>query len=504
MNIKDDKEEKREAEEGYGRTVKYLGLFGGAHGASLLLGMVRNKLTTLLLGAHGLSIIAYFNRTVQMFSDCTNMSLSFSAIRRMSDVYENCDAEEVKHSVRVVRSLALFTGIVGMALMLMLSPFVSDMLFNGDASFERMMMLSPAVLFMAVTGGELAILRGVKQLGRVATYTFAMSLISLLVAIPLYYIFGFTGIFIAIFLNAFTQMAVILYLSVPLYAYRVNPFSLRLLRDGLGMVKLGVGYMYATMLTSLAIWLLCVLLSKYGENTTVGFFMACFTLINLLPGVLFAALDSDYYPRLSGVSSNLKVRNEMVNRQVEVQQLVQSPLLLAFVVALPIVYPLFYDGEFLVAVPMTQLAMVGMFMRSMAYPISFLPLAKNDTTAYFLQETIYNISFVVLIIAGYLLFGLLGIGLGVAVVYTLDFLVVYGISHIRYGYRPSRNALCYLMLQMPLFFFSLLLSLLFKQGMAYWTAGVACVLVSSGISLYMLQKHARMLDSILKRFKKKR
>ena len=68
----------------YGRTVKYLGIFGGAQGVSMLLNLLRNKVASVLLGVSGLSVIAIFNRTIQMFSDCTGLSLAFSAIRTMN------------------------------------------------------------------------------------------------------------------------------------------------------------------------------------------------------------------------------------------------------------------------------------------------------------------------------------------------------------------------------------------------------------------------------------
>lgn len=487
--------------ESYGRTMKYLGLFGSAQGASMLFGIVRNKLTVKLIGAQGLSVIAYFNRTVQMFSDCTNFSLSFSAVKRMSEAYETGDAECIERLVKVVRSIAMLTGFVGMLLMLFLSPLVSDVVFNREGVYtERMMLLSPVVLFMAVSGGELAILRGVKQLQRVAAYTFLMSVVSLFVSVPLYYLLGFSGVFISIFLIALSQMTILLSFSLPLYAYKAKPFSFKILKEGVEMVKLGAGYMYATMFSSLAVWLVCAILSGFGENTTVGFFTACFTIIYLLPSVLFAALDSEYFPRLSGVVANAELRDATVNQQLEIQQLVQSPLLMAFAVALPMVVPLFYDREFSAVVPMTQLAMFGMFMRSMAYPISFLPLSFGDTRAFVFQETIYNICMVLFVTLGYLLMGLLGIGLGLAAVYTIDLVVVYFVARYKYAYRVSHNAMLCFILQMPLFVLSVAMMQFLKNGIIYWIAGGACVTLSSCISLYMLHKHLNFSVLHIKRF----
>ena len=180
---------------GYRRVIKYLGIFGGAQGLSVLLGMVRNKAAFMLLGAVGFGLIALYNRTVQLFCDFTGLSLSLSAVRRMSDAYSNEDEESVRHCVKVVRSIALLTGLAGMLLMLICSPLVSQwMSDSASVSTLHLMLLSPVVLFMAVSGGELAILRGVKQPGKIAYYTLWTAVSATAVAVPLYYFFGAAGI----------------------------------------------------------------------------------------------------------------------------------------------------------------------------------------------------------------------------------------------------------------------------------------------------------------------
>ena len=101
---------RRRTEGNYNRVVKYLGIFGGAQGLSVLLGMLRNKVASVLLGTVGFGVIALYNRTVQLFCDTTGLSLSLSAVRRMSDVYSNEDHEAVRHCVKVVRSIAFMTA----------------------------------------------------------------------------------------------------------------------------------------------------------------------------------------------------------------------------------------------------------------------------------------------------------------------------------------------------------------------------------------------------------
>ena len=496
-------EQKKEKKDGYQHTIKYLGIFGGAQGFSMLLNMLRTKITSVLLGVAGQSIIAISNRTVQMFSDCTGLSLAFSAVRRMSDAYENCDDAEVGHCVKVVRSIAFLTGLLGMLLMLAVTPFISEWIFGGSSDYylTKLLLLSPVVMLMAISNGEIAILRGTRRLNKVAIYSLATSIISLAISVPLYLFVGLGGIFPAIFATAFLQMCVLLYFTLPHYRYIVSPFSLSLLREGVDMVKMGAGYIFASILTSFAMWLICALLSDLGDGESAGLFSAGFVMITLLPGILFAALDSEYYPRLSGVAAKTDVRNAMVNEQVEVQLLVQAPLLMAFVVAMPLLVPLFYDAEFVPAIAMAQFAMFGMFMRTMTYPISFLPLVNNDTLVFVILESAYNILLVTLVVLGFLYDGYMGVGVGIAVAHTVDFFVVYSIARFRYGMHLSVEAVRYFVVQLPLFIAVIAVSISYSCSWYYWLMGGVLVLVSSAVSLWMFSRMA-VLPSIVGKISK--
>lgn len=496
-------EQKKEKKDGYQHTIKYLGIFGGAQGFSMLLNMLRTKITSVLLGVAGQSIIAISNRTVQMFSDCTGLSLAFSAVRRMSDAYENCDDAEVGHCVKVVRSIAFLTGLLGMLLMLAVTPFISEWIFGGSSDYylTKLLLLSPVVMLMAISNGEIAILRGTRRLNKVAIYSLATSIISLAISVPLYLFVGLGGIFPAIFATAFLQMCVLLYFTLPHYRYIVSPFSLSLLREGVDMVKMGAGYIFASILTSFAMWLICALLSDLGDGESAGLFSAGFVMITLLPGILFAALDSEYYPRLSGVAAKTDVRNAMVNEQVEVQLLVQAPLLMAFVVAMPLLVPLFYDAEFVPAIAMAQFAMFGMFMRTMTYPISFLPLVNNDTLVFVILESAYNILLVTLVVLGFLYDGYMGVGVGIAVAHTVDFFVVYSVARFRYGMHLSVEAVRYFVMQLPLFIAVIAVSISYSCSWYYWLMGGVLVLVSSAVSLWMFSRMA-VLPSIVGKISK--
>lgn len=488
----------------YGRVVKYLGIFGGAQGVSVLLAMLRNKVAFVLLGAMGFGLIALYNRTVQLFCDFTGLSLSLSAVRRMSDAYSNEDENSVRHCVKVVRSIALLTGLVGMFLMLSLSPLVSQFTFDGDGYYTlRLALLSPVVLFVAVSGGELAILRGVKQPGKIALYTLWTACSAVLATIPLYFLFGVGGVFPSIFLVALLQMAGALFFSTKLYAYRANPFSYKLLREGLDIIKLGAGYIYASMLVSGAMWLVYQAVTRIGGEDAIGIFSAGYLLVGMLPSILFAAFDSDYYPRLSGIFARKDERNAMVNEHIEAHLLIQVPVIFGVVLLLPWLFPLFFSQEVMPALQMTQIAVLALLFHIMTYPISFLPVSKGDTVTFALQETLYNVAFVSLTVFGYSYYGWLGAGIGMVVARVIDLSVVYSIARLRYGFRLSGRALWGFVQAVATA--SVIVLSIFCADYFPWLqfAGFAVAVLTVILSFYRLSRSGNIMTSILKRIFKK-
>ena len=498
----EEKHDKKELN-GYERALKYMGVFGGTQSFAILLGVVKTKFAAKLLGAAGLGIIAMYNRTLQMLSDFTNLSLSFSAVRQIAEAHEEGDMNKLQHWIKVLRSWAFLTAVVGVFLAIVLYPFLGKWVFEGNAYYtSRFLLLSPVVGFMAVIGGELAILKGVHSLYNVAKYTLWTSLLGLVISVPLYLCMGIAGIFPAIFLTSLVQMVVVLCYSLPLYPYRIAPFSRRLLRDGLDMVKFGVGYIFAAIMGSFSTWLVCKMLIDLGNGMVVGFYSTGLTLMSLLPGILHASIDSDYYPRLSSVNKDIVAMNRMVNEQAEVQLLIQAPLLMAYSLALQLLVPLLYDFELMAAVPMTQLAMFGMFIRTMTYPMSYLPLARGDSKVFIFQETVYDVIYVLFVVLGYKFYGLIGVGVAIAVAYFIEWIVVCVVAFLKYGFVLSKGIVRCFVLQLPMFLLLLFVTQTFKGGATYWALGFLVVLVSGIFSFYLLSKRLSLIKHLIGRIKR--
>ncbi len=482
-----------------GRIMKYIALFGGIQCVSLFVGMVINKVASEFLDRVGVGLIATYNRTTRLLGDCTNLSLSFSAVRQISEIYNSGDKESLCYWIKVVRSWAFITTIVGMLFTVLASLFLGNSMFGGqEYNVWYIVMLAVTVGSMAVTGSELALLKAVQRLNDVALCSFISISLGLLFSVPLYIFVGLSGILPAIFLVSVSQMIMYLCYTIPKYGYKIDIFSLRVLKDGIGMIKMGVGYIFAAILGSGSIWLVYELLRKLGNDDVVGLFSCGYFLMGVLPGVLFASIDSDYYPRLSAVNRDTLITNRMVNEQIEIHLLLQTPFLLCFVVLIPLALPLLYNDTFIDALPMIQVAMLAMLVRTINLPIGYISLSKGDSRTYLLQEAIYDILFVVFVVAGYKLYGMFGMGLAIVLVYLLELCVVFWLAFVRYKFRIVKENIKNFFTQGVIMVLTVL-AVTSLEGVWYWLAGILCIVCSSLFSFYILRRRVTAMVKV-KRF----
>ena len=241
-------------------------------------------------------------------------------------------------------------------------------------------------------------------------------------------------------------------------------------------------------------------LNVKGDLDVVGLYNAGFMLTITYASMVFSAMETDYFPRLSSVGSDIAQQNQMVNRQIEVSLLIMSPMLAFLIIALPVLMPLLYSNMFLPVIAMAQVAVFSMYVKSVSLPVSYITLAKGDSVAYMVLEACYDIAFVLLVMAGYQLWGLFGTGVALSLSYVLDFLIVGGYAYFHYHYRLSGPVVYYAAIQLALGVSVYLVSLL-ENPLLYWTLGSLLCLVSLLISVYILHQKTSLWTALVSKFK---
>ena len=462
--------EKTDKTKGYSHILKYTGLFGGVQGLNILVGIIRNKLVAVILGPSGMGLISLFNSTINLIANSTNLGIPISAVKNISEANAREDRAALEHLVVTVRSWCLLTALAGVVLCIALSSLLSYWTFGWGNHTLHFILLSPIVGMLAVTGGEMAILKGMRRLRPLALVSVWHVVLALVITVPLYYFFGETAIVPSLVVMALVQMVLTLSFSLRLFPLRFRG-GRRQLREGSGMVRLGIAFVIAGILGSGAEFLIRSFLSYSASLETVGLYTAGYMMIMTYAGVAFSSLESDYFPRLSASNKHHTTTNTVVNRQIEVSLLLVS-------------------------------MGIAIYFRAIKLPMAYLPLAKGDSYSYLLLEAIYDILLVVAVVFAFRWWGLTGCGIAITAVGILDFLIILFYTRWRYGYHISKPVLLYASIQLPFGILAYLVTLV-SQPWVYWTAGILIGLVSTAVSLHILRQKTNLWESLTAKVKRR-
>lgn len=485
----------------YLHILKYISLFGGVQVLNVLIGIVRNKFVAMLLGPQGVGLISLFNSTTKLISDSTNFGISMSAVRNISEDYDKKDEEKLTEDIALVRSWSLLAALLGFFICIFLSPLLSRYTFAWDGHTLHFILLSPCVALTALAGGEFAILKGVRKLRALAAISVYNVLGALVLTVPLYYFFGDAAIVPSLVLMALVQLLLTIMVSCRLYPFHVS-FQKTFLDKGWGMIRLGTAFVFAGILGSGADLIIRSYLNNVSDIATVGFYNSAFMMTMVYAGMIFSAMETDYFPRLSG-ANNLKFTfNQIVNRQIEVTLLLISPLLTFFLLFLPQLILFLYSDKFLPALSMAQVLVLAMYVRAIRLPVEYIPLAKGDSKSYLLLESLYDVFLVALVILGFWKWGLFGAGLGIAGAGLLNLVCVYGYAYARYGYRLSSSVMRYAALHFSIGLLVLLCVRSDDEWMRWGVASLLCV-VSTIVSLRVMKAKSGLWNALISKVKNK-
>ena len=420
----------------YRQIFKATSIFGGVQVYQILLSIVRSKLVAVLLGAQGMGISGLFLSVTTLISSLTGMGISVSAVRNISEAHQKGDEVQVRRVVSVVKKLALLTGILGAVVTLLLAPWLSEITF-GDTSYTiSFMALSITFILGSLASGQSVLLQGLRKLGYMAKSSILGATAGLLMSIPLYHVYGLQGIVPGIILSSVATAGFAYFFGSKLAVSDSKSVSFReAWQDGKGMIRMGIMLSLSTIIAAASAYAVRLYINAQGSMADVGLYSAGFSIMNTYVGMIFTAMATDYYPRLSAVAHDSEQSNELINQQTEMALLILGPILILFLIVLKFAITLLYTREFLASVEMVQWAVLAIFFRTLSWAMGFMFLSKGDSKVFFWNELVASVYTLALNILGYSYFGLEGLGLSFLVSYVLSVVQNFMLTNYKYKYR---------------------------------------------------------------------
>ncbi len=486
----------------YKKVFKATSLFGGVQIFQVLLNLLRGKVIAMLLGASGMGINSLFVSSVTIVNNITGLGLNFSSVRDISQAVESGNKEKISKIILVFSRWLNLTALLGMVAVLLLSPVLSRTTFGNNSYIISFMLLSLMILFNTLSTGNASMLRGSRDLKGYAKLSLTGSAISLVVSLPLYYLYGIRAIVPALILSAFVT-----YLFSLFYTAKIRKSTIKMswkesFTEGGEMVKLGIAMMATTAITSLVHYLLNIYISSQGSVADLGFYQAAMNITNQSIGLIFTAIIIDYQPRLAAVShDNHKIR-EMVNHQAEITMLIAAPILVILIIASPLIIRILLSEEFLHISELIRILSFAMIFKAASYSIGAISYAKGDKKIFFLMEGGYtNLSFLIFCAIGYHFGGLLGLGYGFLIMHLLYFIFINILNYRLYDYSMSKNFTGMFAVLLVCTSAAFITFILFK-GLLPYIISALIALFTFGFSYIQLDKRIGIKEFVKARFRK--
>ncbi|MGN6551983.1 MAG: O-antigen translocase [Pararhizobium sp.] len=427
----------------YRQILTSTALIGGSSLVNIAFSIVRSKAMALLLGPSGVGLIGLYSSIADLTQTVAGFGVQTSGVRQIAEAAASGDEDDVARIAVVLRRVSLALGLVGAFALVVLCVPIARLSFGDGTHAIGVALLAAAVLFKLVSGGQIALVQGLRRIGDLARINMLSAFFSAVISVLLVWLLGTRGIVPALVAIAAASILTSWWYrrKVQLPAVRISGGELR--REARALLSLGAVFMWSTLFLVAAAYIIRIIIVRNAGFEAAGFYQAAWTLGGLYAGFLLQAMGTDLLPRLTGVADDHLVCNRLANEQAEVSILLAGPGALATLTLAPLVISFFYTPEFHAAIGVLRWISLGTMLQIIAWPIGFIIIAKGARGALFFAEAA---AFIVQVGLAWLLvpiFGAAGAGMAFLCLYIWHSVLVYVLAWRLTGFRFSRETATY-------------------------------------------------------------
>lgn len=378
----------------FARILRSSALMGGAQAVTLAMAFLRSKLIAVLIGPSGIGLMGVFSTFNGNVATIAGWGLATSAVRTVAGAAD-ADRPQKAAAVRILGRRLAWAGLI--AVLLLVMP-VGQLTFESQRYSLELLIAGLAVPCVVATGMWTALLQAGGHIGSMARTQAASSVLGLLAGLPFIWLFGSVGIALSILLAA-AATAYVTWRAARRFcpddgAAPAGADLRELLQFGLIMQLGGV-------LGAAAAYLVRVLiLRSHGDDLAAGladagYYQAAAAVTGSLPGVIFSAANSDFYPRVAAAKDEDEARL-ITEKQIQASLLLATPILMGLLTMGPLVIHLLYTQGFEPAVPLLDWFVWAIFLNLLGWPLGFWVVARRSKRAVALFQALLSVTMVML------------------------------------------------------------------------------------------------------------
>ena len=453
-------------------------LMGGAQALSLVFAFIRSKLIAVLLGPAGIGINGLLTGYSGNIFALAGWGLGTTGIRSIAGASEEYKAAKFA----AAKKFGIQLSWLGLILSVILFIPVAQLTFgNLDYALE-IFITGVGVPCLILTTIFTAVLQANGQTKTLARIQIITAFVSLVLGLPLIYFFKTIGIALALFITAVIPLLASwkfskVYQPEPV---PVDPADLTQLR------KLGTAIMVTGLTYQLSAYTIrCLLVDSMGISAA-GFYQAAWAISGALPGFIFSAMGTDFFPRVAAAEDENKAR-EISEHQILAALILALPFLAGMLTMGKDTIHLLYSNQFDESIPMLSWLTWAIFLRLLCWPLSYWLLARGSSQTIIILDCTNSILLVVITFFLIPYFGLIGTAIATIAGQIIYLIIMSIIVKKRSGKYLSSKTIGAILIAASLLFIA-------HAGTRYFAGryfGLICTLIISAISagLYFYISH---------------
>jgi antigen flippase len=423
----------------YDQILKSSALVGGSSVVNIAIGIVRTKAMAILLGPAGFGLFGLYTSIVNLSQGVAGMGVNSSGVRQIAEAVGSDNTERIALTIAVLRRTSIFLGVLGAGFLVVFSRQVSTLTFGNNQHAGAVCLLSLAVLFQLVSGGQGALIQGMRRIADLAKMNVLGALFGTMISITLVYFYREKGVVPSLVAIAAMTIVTTWWFSrkikVNIQTPSVTPSQVG--HEITALLNLGFVFMLSGFITmGVAYVVRITVLHKVGFAAT-GYYQSAWTLGGLYVSFILQAMAADFYPRLTASAHDDGACNRLVNEQAQVGLLLAGPGVIGTLTFAPLVIALFYSTKFGPAVGVLRWICLGTLMQVITWPMGYIIVAKAKRAIFFFCELTWGIVSLALAWICVAKFGLNGAGIAFFGSYLFHAILIYPIVYWLSGFRWS-------------------------------------------------------------------
>lgn len=400
----------------------------------LFSGMIKNMFIAKYLGVEATGIVGVLQTVIGFFIAFCSLGLPVLLVRSFA-LNSNSDSNNQQ---LIIKRLIFFSGILGAVLFFFLTPQFANTLFKRSDYEWILKVCAIVILFKQLTVINTSILQGRQQLAVMAKVNAIAAIFSVLISIPMFYFFKIEGVIYAFILSFIIETLISQILKkeekkIEKKSFRIYDYY-KLLKEGF---LLGYGNVLAVLSQLVVIYYIT---EKYGI-LEVGYYNAGFAIINNYVALIFVAMSTGYLPRIIKLLANTDDLEKEIAKQLNFSIVVMGLLATICILFAQFIVKILFSQEFMAVVQFLRIAVLGMLFKTFSWCLGYLIIAKVDTKVLIFTGVFYNVLYAVMLVFGYEILGLKGVGYAFVLYNFVHLLGIWIITRYKYSLLISNKTI---------------------------------------------------------------